>query len=358
MFFNDEVNEKCVNFNKYEFPGTRYQGSKLKIVDWIWENIKDIEFESALDLFGGTGSVAYMLKKHGKKVIYNDILKFNSIIGKALIENNSEIITDEEVEYILTKHSCDYPSFIQDNFSNIFYLDEENQWLDYVAYNIRHLDNEYKKSMAYFALFQACIIKRPYNLFHRANLYVRTSNVKRGFGNKSTWDKPFEKHFRAFINQANQAIFNNNHECLSLNYDAVNFPAEEYNTDLVYIDPPYINAKGVGTDYLDFYHFLEGMVSYDEWNELILPKYKHKSIKGKGESPWINKKQILEEFDKIFSKFKNCTLVISYRDNGIPTHQEIMDLLGMYKSQIIDVGKEYKYALANEKTNEMLIIAK
>ena len=55
-----------------KFPTTRFQGSKLKIVDWIWEFMKDLNFDSALDAFGGTGSVAYMLKTKGKKVIYAD----------------------------------------------------------------------------------------------------------------------------------------------------------------------------------------------------------------------------------------------------------------------------------------------
>lgn len=356
--FKETASDNNFEFSKYKFPSTRYQGSKAKIVDWIWENIKDLEFNTVLDLFGGTGCVSHKLKKNGKEVIYNDILKFNSIIGKALIENNGEIITEYDIEKILTKNSNYYPTFIKENFSDVFYLDEENEWLDYVSYNIRNMDNEYKKCMAYFALFQSCIIKRPYNLFHRANLYVRTSEVKRGFGNKTTWDKSFEEHFRNFIDEANKAVFNNNKKCVSLNYNARNFPVEIYKPDLVYIDTPYINAKGVGTDYLDFYHFLEGMVMYDEWEDLILHKYKHKTIKGKGENPWNNKKKILEEFDNLFNKFKDSILVISYRDNGIPTHEEIIDLLKKYKSEVIDVSKEYKYVLSNEKSNEMLIIAK
>ncbi|WP_294357589.1 DNA adenine methylase [uncultured Clostridium sp.] len=356
--FKEKDKDSNFDFSQYKFPSTRYQGSKAKIVDWIWENIKDLEFNTALDLFGGTGCVSYKLKKNGKEVIYNDILKFNSIIGKALIENDSEIVTDSDIEKILTKNNKNYPTFIQDNFSHIFYLDEENRWLDYVSYNIRNMENEYKKCMAYFALFQSCIIKRPYNLFHRANLYVRTSEVKRGFGNKATWDKSFEEHFRNFIDEANKAVFNNKKKCISLNYNARNFPVEKYKPDLVYIDTPYINSKGIGTDYLDFYHFLEGMVRYDEWDELILHKYKHKTIKGKGENPWNNKKKILAEFDTIFSKFKDSILVVSYRDNGIPTHEEIVDLLKMYKSEVVDVSKEYKYVLSTEKSNEMLIIAK
>ena len=57
--------------NKKEsiFPSTRYQGSKSKIKDWIWDSIKDIEFNTALDAFGGTGCMAYLLKQKGKQVI-------------------------------------------------------------------------------------------------------------------------------------------------------------------------------------------------------------------------------------------------------------------------------------------------
>ena len=69
-----------------KFPTTRYQGSKLKFVGWIWDCIKDIPFQTALDAFGGTGCVAYRLKQEGKTVTYNDLLPFNFLIGKALIE--------------------------------------------------------------------------------------------------------------------------------------------------------------------------------------------------------------------------------------------------------------------------------
>jgi hypothetical protein len=52
--------------------------------------------------------------------------------------------------------------------------------------NIGELNNEYKRAIAYSALCQACLAKRPYNLFHRANLYMRTQDVERSFGNKTT----------------------------------------------------------------------------------------------------------------------------------------------------------------------------
>ncbi len=171
-----------------------------------------------------------------------------------------------------------------------FYLERENEWLDYVITNIRRINNEYKQALAWYSLFQSCIAKRPYNLFHRANLNIRTADVKRGFGNKSTWDKPFEEHFIDFANEANKAVFNNGQNCMSINYDALDIP-DNMKWDLVYIDTPYITSKGVGTDYLDFYHFLEGgMLDYDNWDNHILNNYKHLPLKGRGQSPWIKKR--------------------------------------------------------------------
>ena len=37
-------------------PSTRYQGSKRKILPWIYDCIKDVEFNTVLDVFGGSYS--------------------------------------------------------------------------------------------------------------------------------------------------------------------------------------------------------------------------------------------------------------------------------------------------------------
>lgn len=137
-----------------KFPTTRYQGSKQKFVDWIWECIKDIPFYTALDAFGGTGCVAYRLKQEQKLVTYNDILPFNHIIGKALIENRDIILEDWELEVLLKpKAGVEYPHFIEETFKDIYFTDEENHWLDVVSTNIREMSNPYKQAIAYFALF-------------------------------------------------------------------------------------------------------------------------------------------------------------------------------------------------------------
>jgi adenine-specific DNA methylase len=339
-----------------KFPTTRYQGSKQKYADWIWHCIRYIPFETALDAFGGTGCIAHLLKQEGKTVTYNDILKFNSIIGKALIENDKEIITQEDLAFILQKHQgISYPNFIEETFSEIYFTDEENRWLDVVITNIRHIKNKYKQSIAYFALFQSCIIKRPYNLFHRKNLYVRMQDVERSFGNKTTWDTPFVTHYKNFIEEANNAVFSNGKTNISLNYNVFDLP-NDY--DLVYIDTPYISEKGVGVDYLDFYHFLEGIVNYDNWRNLIDENSKHKRLKLNG-SDWTSPQKIEFSFKKLINQFKDSTIVISYRSDGIPSIDKIVSFLeSNNKSVTIYESRVMKYVLSTKKSTEVLIIGR
>ena len=191
-----------------KFPKTRYQGSKAKLTNWIWEQISDLKFESCLDAFGGTGTISHRLKREFKQVTYNDSLKFNYWFGQALIENSDVLLQENDVEWLLNSYDESYPTLIADTFADIYFLEEENRWLDKVITNIHRLENKYKRSLAFFALAQSCIIKRPYNLFHRKNLYVvRTADVERSFGNKTSWDRPFESWFRHFAMEANQAVF-------------------------------------------------------------------------------------------------------------------------------------------------------
>ena len=335
-------------------PSTRYQGSKHKILKWIDYYTKDLEFDSVLDAFGGTGCVGYMFKKNGKQVFYNDSLRFNYYVGLAIIENSETILNNKEIDFILRKNQkVKYPTFIHDTFHDIYFTDQENKWLDIVISNIGQLKNKYKQALAYYALFQACIIKRPYNLFHRKNLYIRTAEVKRSFGNKKTWDTPFEDHFRKFAKEGNNAVFSNGKKNKALYADIFDL---NIRPDLVYIDTPYISAKGVGVNYFDFYHFLEGIVLYDEWPNLIDEKSKHKKIRN-GKNEWCNKGKICQAFEKLFFKFKDSILIVSYRDDGMPTIDELVKMLKKYKKSI-EVNKlDYKYVLSNGNSKEVLIIA-
>lgn len=338
-----------------KFPSTRYQGSKQKFADWIWECIKYIPFDTALDAFGGTGCISFRLKEEGKSVTYNDILPFNSIIGKAIIENSNVKLENNEIETLLCKcEGVTYPTFIEDTFRDIYFTDEENQWLDVVSTNIRRMGNTYKQAIAYFALFQSCIIKRPYNLFHRKNLYVRLQDVERSFGNKKTWDTPFEVHFRRFVNEANAAVFSNGENCRALNQDIFDIKP---NYDFVYIDTPYLNDNGIGVDYGDFYHFLNGLVDYENWHNHIDYNSKHLRLFRQA-NVWNNPETIHKAFEQLFAKFPNTTMAISYRSNGIPSIDEIVGMLENTGRKVtIHQSNDIKYVLSTKRCKEVLIVA-
>lgn len=357
LFNFNESSSTTNRFDSYKFPSTRYQGSKFKLTQWIFDETSHLNFNTVLDAFGGTGSVSYMYKKMGKQVTYNDILKFNYLFGKALIENNGIKLTNKNINFILNQHdNISYKTTIQDNFKDTYFTDAENKWLDMVIANISNLDNEYEFAIAFFALCQSCIIKRPYNLFHRKNLYMRTSNVKRSFGNKKTWDTPFEEWFLKFVNEANNSIFDNGELNISLNKNAMDIE-DQNNFDLVYIDTPYISNKGSTVDYYAFYHFLEGLLLYDDWENNIDYNSKHHRLIPK-KNVWNDKKAITNEFDNLINKYQDSTLVISYRSDGIPSQSQLTEIIEQYKEKVIVKRYgNYKYALSkNKKSEELLFI--
>ena len=221
-----------------------------------------------------------------------------------------------------------------------------------VIANIRQLDDPYKRALAYFALFQACIIKRPFNLFHRKNLYIRTSDVERNFGNKTTWDTPFPEHFLKFVSEANEAVFSNGRQNRALNCDIFDI---EGDFDLVYVDTPYIASNGVGVDYLDFYHFPEGIVHYDAWGEMIDYRTKHCKLKH-AKSIWADKERIRGAFARLFDRFRDSILVVSYRSDGIPSEQELVSTLEQRTGKGVRVARlDYKYVLSNNHAQEILL---
>ena len=342
-----------------KFPTTRYSGSKRRFLHWIWENVSDIKFDSALDVFGGTASVSLLFKQHGKKVHYNDILSFNQIIGTALIENSKTIVSENDLQNVFSTKSHGRKKTIQKYYSEIFYLEEENKWLDSFIQRVATVNDKYKRAIILSALFQACLSKRPFNLFHRANLNLRTNDVKRNFGNKTTWEKPFEYLIKKFVVEYNQAVMDNGKKNKVVGgHNALYCPN---GVDLVYIDPPYFSSHhSTGLNYLDYYNFLEGIANYDNWTDLVIetetnvPKLKEK----KAIQHFTDKEQITSSIEKLIERFQDNIIVMSYLDEGIPDKQKIISAFEKYGKRVEVKKKKHKYALSNNVKNELLFIAK
>lgn len=337
------------------FPKTRYQGSKYKLKEWINAVLSKLEYDTVLDAFSGTSAISYTLKKNGSQVFSNDLLMSNAITAKALIENNSITVNVDDLAFVLTRDPVySYKEVIASNFEDIYFLSDENIWLDTITQNIHRVEDPYKKAIMLWALYQSCLSKRPYNLFHRKNLYVRTAIVERSFGNKATWDKPFSEHFIKFVAEANAAVFCNQKDNRAYNSDIMTLNLD-VKPDLVYIDSPYIPSSGTLTLYREFYHFLEGLTDYHGWEAQIDHSLKHKGFI-KQASVWEDRKQIDKAFDDLFQKFENSHIAVSYRSDGIPSIEALTDKLKHYGKKVTIHHVDYQYALSVKNIQEVVII--
>lgn len=348
---------------KIDLPITRYYGSKRKLVKKIWDVFDelDLKFDSVLDVFGGSAIFSYYAKKMNKSVIYNDIFRFNYLIGKALIENKRTTITQEQIVNLLSpKTNGIYRQIVNCNYKDIYFTDVENKLIDIVIQNIEKLENEFDKASAYYVLFQTCLIKRPFNIFHRKNLSLRINHVNSNFGNKKTWEKTFEELFIKFHMELKHFQFDNLKNNICVNSSALNCNST---ADLVYIDPPYFNEKGTHVSYHSRYHFLEGLSNYDKLESNISLQKNNKEIIINKINEFEDRKTFLDDLTRLINKHINSIIAISYRNNGFPSIDEIADLLKsqMYgcKVDIIDLG-DYSYALNrnNLGKKEYLIIGR
>lgn len=335
----------------FNLPTTRYYGSKRKLIKWIWESIQEenLEFNSVLDLFGGSGIFSYVAKKNCKKVSYNDLFLFNYHIGKALIQNNTIRLDKKDIFKVLEKQpDLIYKTKIQDLYKDIYYTDEENKQLDIIIQNILNIPNETKRSLLYYILIQSCIMKRPYNLFHRKNLYIRLDDVKRSFGNKTTWETPFEDLFFRLADELNSLIFTNNKNNTCFNSSALDLNIK---ADLVYIDPPYINNNLGQLPYHSRYHFLEALVNYETFDSYINYSTKHLKVNINNNKDFESRTTFFNNLKILFEKYSNSHIVFSYRLNGIPSINDIESYLLKEKKDFII--KKYKYSYALHKNNDL-----
>lgn len=342
-----------------KLPVTRYYGSKRKLVDKIWEALEqhNIQFNSMLDVFGGTGIVSYYMLKKGKEVFYNDILSFNCIIATALMQSRKGILSEKEaLDLLKKKDNINYKHIISEQFKDIYFLDWENEIIDIVVQNIL-LMNPDKQASAYYILFQSCLIKRPFNLFHRKNLNLRTNFTSANFGNKVTWEQSFEKLFVKFAKELNEFQFNVLPKCKISNLSALNC---NINADLVYIDPPYFSKYNRSSiTYHNRYHFLEGLMHYSDIPNLIDNDKVNKEIRFGKNQEFEQRSRFLNDLSILLEKHQKSIIALSYTTEGFPSIDELKSLVCKYK-KVVYVCYLGKHSFALNRNNqfrqEVLII--
>ncbi|MDE0316885.1 MAG: DNA adenine methylase [Candidatus Poribacteria bacterium] len=339
------------------FPTTRYYGSKRKLIGWIFENIKNLTFETVLDGFGGTASVSLLFKSMGKCVTYHDAFNFNTFTANAVLSNKMHL---NKTKFENTLQSVELiDGVINKYFKNVFYTNSENMWLDGF---MNKLDADSlainQKSIYLYALFQACLQKRPFNLFHRANLSLRlTKHVERNFGNMTTWERGFPELMLRAYDELAHCVWNTGGKYKVIpSTDILNIEPEY---DLVYLDPPYINksASRNRDDYWMKYHFLEGLANYNEWEQKIDLA---SDIKITPKSPefelWNQASSFKECLFELIEKHSKSIVVLSYVSDAYPDEKELLQFFVSKFHSVSFHSRLHSHALAKQTKRELMFI--
>ena len=314
------------------FPPTRFMGSKERIVDYIWEAVQDCQFDSVLDLFSGSGVVSYMFKTAGKQVSSNDYMTMCEVTAIALIENNSVLLEDSEIDALL----CENPNvdnFVQTTFANLYFSDEDNRTIDHIRANIKRMGNRYKRALALLALMRACIKRRPRGIF--------TFVGDRYDDGRRDLTLSIEEQFRAAVRVINSAVFDNGQANRARCGDAMAFRRR---ADLVYIDPPYYSPFS-DNEYVRRYHFVEGIAR--DWQDVQM-QWHTKTRKFKSyPTPFSTHTGARDAFARLFRRFRDSIIVVSYSSNGLPNPEEITALMAKHKEKVSVLSVDHLYSFGN-----------
>ena len=322
---------------------TGFMGSKYLMLDWI-ERQAPTDAKSFLDAFSGGANVAYHFKRKGLKVIANDLLRFPYHLARAVIENSSETLSDEDVEMLLAPNA-DAGAFIVDHFHGYYYTKPVLEWLDRVWANIQRLPG-YKKDLALAALGTTVKAKSAFGQFSRSKKAQADLESEASLEQSQLSNPPLSKFidsFRRSIRQLNRLVFDNGQPCQALQLDGAE-AVRRFGADVLYLDPPYVTEFGTN-DYEDALHFVEGLMT--RWADKTLRSNPRRNFPSRTR---FTKESIRALIQTLASDARDRypTVLLSYRDRAFPREEEIRDIFGTHYGRVRVAGLEVDYNIAKD----------
>ncbi|MGM9694421.1 MAG: DNA adenine methylase [Alloprevotella sp.] len=318
----------------YSFPAPQYLGAKYVHRHWIAQHIPN-DCKVVLDAFGGSQTVAYLMKQLGKQTLTNDFMGFSDQIGKALVENSSVTLDEKDVAMLFSENQnpSEY-SLMETLFSGLFFTQPEAALLDSFRSNVDRLDDKYKRALAFTVMCRSLTRKVTMGHFAHTQALNYASNPERIKRNKSLI-RPLKDIFLELLSQYNSAIFDNKQENRSYNENILDLLPCMKNVDLVYFDPPYCNSHA---DYQSFYHLLETFVEY--WKDKTFvngtKRYSPKRYSG-----FDKVKDATRNLGLMFEQSRNIpTWLVSYNDRSYPDIDTMVGMIEPYK-RVRVVRKQY-----------------
>ena len=65
-------------------------------------------------------------------------------------------------------------------------------------------------------------------------------------------------------------------------------------------------------------------------------------------TPFSTRNGVADAFDRLFKKFANSILIVSYSSNSLPTQDEMVAIMARYKQHVEVIPIDYKYSFGNQ----------
>ncbi|MBP5562088.1 MAG: DNA adenine methylase [Muribaculaceae bacterium] len=310
----------------FKFPKPQYLGAKFIHREWIAQHIPE-SVNTVLDAFGGSQSVAYLMKQLGKRTLTNDFMSFNNHIGKALVENPNITLSSNDTD-ILFSENCNPEVFnlMESLFTDLFFTREEAAFADSFRSNVNKLDNPYKQSLALTIMCRSMTRKVTMGHFAHTQALNYAADPARIKRNRSLI-RPLKELFIELLPQYNAAVFDNREKNISYNENILDLLPKLEGVDLVYFDPPYCDSHA---DYQSFYHLLETFVEYWKDKRFVngTKRYEPKRFSG-----FDRNSEAVDNLHKMFELSQSVPIwLVSYNDRSYPDIDTMIAMIEPYRN--------------------------
>ena len=306
----------------------RYIGSKLKLLNeiepFVLSKVNGDFNLSFLDLFAGTGSVAFCFKKHFK-VITNDIMTYSYHLtnGEVCINNKPEFtlirqeidsldvldylnqLTNNDIGFIEREYSCSDEDLGSNNARCFFTKSNANK-IDAIRLKIKDWKDSNLITTSEESYLIACLIEAV----------TKISNTTGTYG---AFLKFWESRAYKTLTLTHPTLFDNKSENIALLGQAENV-IKQINADICYIDPPYNTRQ-----YSSNYHLLETIARYDE--PILKGKAGIREDNSERNSLFSSKSKAKQSLEHLLLNCQSKHIFISYNSDGILSKDEITELL-------------------------------
>lgn len=311
----------------------RYIGSKTKIVDQIYELIKELKIDKEnytfFDAFSGTGTVGNYFKDRFK-IIANDNLYSSYVITQAKINTPDLKFSKLGLDpfELFNDESKREKGFIYNNYSlggsDRMYFSEDNAArIDYIRIKIEEWFKADKIDTKEYYYLIACLLESVSKVANVAGVYG--AYLKK-------WDPRAIKPMKFIPVEMEKEIGKFDNEVYNEKIEEL---INDVSGDILYLDPPYTKNQ-----YSVQYHLLETIALYDN------PEIR--GITGARDtsnltSDFSKSGNVHVEFEKIIARANFKHIILSYSSDGIMSKEFIESVLKRHGKADTLVFKKIEY---------------